>query len=56
MPEKLRRNVGKFFKTRREFLKNLSMFRLHLSKFESINNLKMVNLFQDKTRNLQNKN
>ena len=41
MPKRLRRNVGKFFKTRREFFKkNLSIFRLLLTKFESINNPK----------------
>ena len=37
------------FKTRQGILKNLSMFRLKFDKFESIINLKMVNVFQDKT-------
>ena len=41
MPKRLRRNVGKFFKTRREFFKkNLSIFRLLLTKFESTKNTK----------------
>ena len=39
------------FKTRKGILKNLSMFRLNFDKFESIINLKMVNVFQDKTKN-----
>ena len=38
------------FKTRKGILKNLSMFRLKFDKFESIINLKMVNVFQDKTK------
>jgi hypothetical protein len=43
---KLRRNVEKFGKkSLKRFFLNLSIFRLHLSKFESINNLKMVNVF-----------
>ena len=41
MQKRLRRNVGKFIKTRRKFLKkNLSIFRLLLTKFESIKNTK----------------
>ena len=40
------------FKTRQGILKNLSMFRLKFDKFESIINLKMVNVFQDKTARL----
>lgn len=52
MPKRLRRNVGKFFKTRREFFKkNLSIFRLLLTKFESTKNTKKGQpiLGQDKT-------
>jgi len=37
------------FKPRQGILKNLSMFRLNFDKFESISNLKKVNVFQDKT-------